>query len=513
MQMSVVGVIFADSMRTGDREMVYTIYRVISNLGSLVGPVIQIVFFYFNGDDWSSENLRMVMVIGIALSASALPIQLFIDENKTLGNKSEAKQRQIKIKTVVDDDDDDNNNDDDVTTTTKGTNDDEEDEEIPPPPPQQHDDDRTDEDEEESPPPSQQRDETDEFYARVLRWSIVMYDLFRVLFGGLVDKYFGIFFKEPLGISPIGSSLIQLGCRLGIIITTSCVGWISKKHVPAALVCLMLLIFVNAANVTLSVDTNESNMGYGKWILVAAYIVRGSALVSVFGLKHALLMDRVPKKHRGKYSAIDDLQSGFWSGSAALGGWLIHAYSYRMAFSVMSAGFGLATFSWFGVVYSDCMSRQHENIMNEKNDSTDDDDEEEEEEQQQRLDESSSKCQSEERDGDDTDDYDTYDDISHRFQNIMTNDTMFDDGFIPSRSSLPRRRGSGSRKRRRRRRRTGSAHSRLRSPSLPAMRGGKFGFLDDVDFGLDRTWPPRPSYEDSGDSLPVSSMLSRYDTH
>ena len=39
MQMSVVGVIFADSIQTGDREKVYTVFRIISNLGGIVGPV------------------------------------------------------------------------------------------------------------------------------------------------------------------------------------------------------------------------------------------------------------------------------------------------------------------------------------------------------------------------------------------------------------------------------------------------------------------------------------------
>ncbi len=154
MQMSVVGVIFADSMRTGDREIVYTVYRVVSNVGSLVGPIVQIVFFYFSGDDWSSKNLRTVMIIGIALSASALPIQFFIDENRTLKNESEAKQRQKKKKkneTISAS----------STTTTKGTESDEEDIPIPP--------------QTSSQSQEHKRDEVDEFYARVLRWSIVTY--------------------------------------------------------------------------------------------------------------------------------------------------------------------------------------------------------------------------------------------------------------------------------------------------------------------------------------------------
>jgi len=230
----------------------------------------------------------------------ALPLQLFIDENRTLGDSSEAKQRQATFKDA-------------------------------------------------------QREaeiEQDEFNARLLRWSIVAYDLFRVTFGGLVDKYFGIFFTEHVGIKPIQLSLIQMACRAGIIVTTAAVGGLAS-YIPAAIVVSGLLVAVNLANVTLAI--NPANLA---WVAVIAYIVRGSALVSVFGLKHALLMDRVPKKHRGKFSALDDLQSGFWSGTAALGGLLIHHFGYGLAFGVMAAGFGGASVSWMGVVYSDCRAQR-----------------------------------------------------------------------------------------------------------------------------------------------------------
>lgn len=476
MQMSVVGTIFADSMQTGNREQVYTIYRMISNLGSVVGPVVQIVYFYyFSSDDWSSKNLRTVMLIGIALSCSALPVQLFIDERSTMDDRSEARQRQRK----------------------RGRR------RSPSPSPPLMEDKETrlgvrtedaavsaragdDEEREDN------RERNSERYARMLRRSVIAYDVLRVLFGGLVDKYFGIFFKDQLGISPIDSALIQLGCRVCIIVTTGAVGWLSK-YISAAFVCLGLLVFVNLSNVTLAVDPDEPSSGYMRWVLVAAYVVRGSALVSVFGLKHALLMDNVPKKDRGKYSAIDDLQSGFWSGSAALGGVLIKHYSYRLAFAIMSGGFGLASCAWLGVVWSDTRTR---------------DDEFTDEKACERRAIDPSKGVSDEgasdvdrSDGDwfgesagqkvsDTDDDDTYD-IGERYSRTMCADTFVcDDGFIPIRSSFRQR--VSTRKRRREK-----SPTRFRSPSLPAMRKIAFDIPDDFD--LENTWPPRPGPRGDGE--------------
>ncbi len=35
----------------------------------------------------------------------------------------------------------------------------------------------------------------------------------------------------------------------------------------------------------------------------------------------SVLMDHVPKRHRGKVNALDSVRTFSWSGSAALGGW------------------------------------------------------------------------------------------------------------------------------------------------------------------------------------------------
>eukprot|EP00940_MAST-03C_sp_MAST-3C-sp2_P000379 g379.t1 len=472
LQMSIVGTVLADSIKTGRREQVYTVYRVVSNAGSIVGPMIQILYFFYAGDRWSAENLRIVMLIGIGLSASALPLQILIDESRTLGSKSEAKQRQNKSQ--------DDSSDIDSVSVTKSS--------------------------EESHPRNQThgtvppRDDVDEHYARILRWSVVAYDILRVLFGGLVDKYFGVFFQGPLEISPILSALIQMACRIGIVGTTALVGWLSK-HISAAYVCMGLLVLVNVANATLAVDPYE-NSGSSKWILVGAYILRGSALVSVFGLKHALLMDRVPKKHRGKFSALDDLQSGFWSGTAALGGIIIDAEGYRTAFTIMGSGFGLATLAWFGVVFSDTKARRRERdlaLSDASEIETDDDAAPETDEDTLTHDPEIGDVGASNNAYDDDED-DDVDDIGKRFSAMMqtTDEIMFTGAFLdPSRDSVHLRKShSGKRhKRFRRRRGKGIAGGRFRSPSLPAMKLDSAFTVDHMklDGPYDTPFPRMPS--------------------
>lgn len=48
-------------------------------------------------------------------------------------------------------------------------------------------------------------------------------------------------------------------------------------------------------------------------------------------------MDFVPRRHRGKVNAVDSVRSFSWSGSAALGGFLIERIGFRRTFLVTAA--------------------------------------------------------------------------------------------------------------------------------------------------------------------------------
>ena len=52
-------------------------------------------------------------------------------------------------------------------------------------------------------------------------------------------------------------------------------------------------------------------------------------------LKKSLLMDFVPKKRRGVWNAVDSVTRFGWSGSAVLGGWIIHRDGYGVSFCTL----------------------------------------------------------------------------------------------------------------------------------------------------------------------------------
>ena len=51
----------------------------------------------------------------------------------------------------------------------------------------------------------------------------------------------------------------------------------------------------------------------------------------------AVLMDWVPRRLRGRVAAVDSVRSFSWSGSAALGGFLIQRYGFQRTFLITAA--------------------------------------------------------------------------------------------------------------------------------------------------------------------------------
>jgi hypothetical protein len=72
---------------------------------------------------------------------------------------------------------------------------------------------------------------------------------------------------------------------------------------------------------------------------VLSFIIRRSTVQGVFGVKKSLLMDHVPKKARGCWNAVDSIESSFWSGTAAVGGYVIHRWGFRVNLQIMAWGY------------------------------------------------------------------------------------------------------------------------------------------------------------------------------
>ena len=82
-----------------------------------------------------------------------------------------------------------------------------------------------------------------------------------------------------------------------------------------------------------------------EYIMVMAplFIVRTSVMNGVTGLKRSILMDCIPKKSRAKWNSFESITRFTWSGSAALGGFLVQKFSYKFCFLITAIIYTFAT--------------------------------------------------------------------------------------------------------------------------------------------------------------------------
>ena len=64
----------------------------------------------------------------------------------------------------------------------------------------------------------------------------------------------------------------------------------------------------------------------------AVYLLRSCSMNGSAAVQRGLLMDVVPKRLRGRWSAMEALTGFTWTGSALFGGWLVGANSYTASF-------------------------------------------------------------------------------------------------------------------------------------------------------------------------------------
>ena len=163
------------------------------------------------------------------------------------------------------------------------------------------------------------------------------YDMFRVCSGGLGIKFISLFFAHKWDLSPRLMAFVVLGCFFSQIGFTSAAGKLCTSYgARRGAVCLGLLLLCDAANFAVALVPSLP-------VNAAAWVVREGSLNAVFGLKKSLLMDHTPKSHRGRWNAVDSLQSSFWSGTAVLGGFIVHHLGYEVDLTIMAAGFVVAS--------------------------------------------------------------------------------------------------------------------------------------------------------------------------
>ena len=346
-------VMFADSVVSGARIVSYTRRGAVDKAAQICGPLLQIVFFSMNvaprgagGESsantsapraasstdswdigWSERTLVPLIATGVAIGGASSLLLLSLDQRSTLGHASdalhvEAPQRDVEIapEPAPSAEGDKHHQGEAAAAagpSASGAV------ALPPEPSAP-----------EEPAP------TAATGAR-LRWSILIFDLARVCSGGLVVKFVGLFFVDAYGATPLG-----IATMLACVFATSLLAvyatgrvmhrWECLRRGP---VCFGLLVVVDTCNF-LTAFAPSLPAAAVSWAL------REGALHSMLELKKSLMMDYTPKSSRGVWNAVQGLQQGVWSGTATVGGYIVHSLGFRADFLMMSWGFFMCTSVW-----------------------------------------------------------------------------------------------------------------------------------------------------------------------
>lgn len=300
------------------------------SLGQATGPAIQLAFTYILGtDEWTIDQLRWVLLIGIALffpySWQVWRVKQGCDVNLAERTRllevsmTEAPlNANTELPSVVAVDSDGQGVEDHVESGAQdvAANVDA--------PGASHA--KTAGDAETNSLPS----DVDESTPRS-HWIVaVLLELtgfFTAVGSGMTFKFWPLFFKEDFGFNPAQVCMMQLGIWLAIAVAAQFVG--SLARVMGRLPAIIVTHYGGTAFLFVI-----SLVSFPTPVTVVLVIVRNALMNMNNPLLQSCLMDVVPAKHRGKWTAFMSLKRMTWSGSAFVGGWLSDQRDYRFAFLI-----------------------------------------------------------------------------------------------------------------------------------------------------------------------------------
>ena len=297
--------LFADSLEQGERSLWYSRLFSAYIVPSVLGPIIAIVLFKVYGDHWTFEELRPIIIIGLALEIPVAVGSFFFRDDLALEENLLKKDRGSLEEG------------DDAAVGAIGNN-------------------------------SQNNCENAKSEAATPAttsgakgWcgcttSAVPYIMFAssllcALGSGMTIKFFPLFFKDTLSLAPASVQLIYV---LVPIVMVLCVQIVQKVGTIFGRVQTMLV--VRAAGVSLLMSMSILiNDGFKEWFYcVPIYIIRTAIMNATTPLEESIVMDFVPASTRARWKALDSISIFGWCGSAALGGVLADKFSYSFTFQI-----------------------------------------------------------------------------------------------------------------------------------------------------------------------------------
>ena len=311
--------IFADSVPSGQRAKYFTQRSLLVTLGNAFGPVVSLVLFAALGDKWGIKDCAFVMAVGQFICLPAVVLLCFMSDDHTQKHQDEGTSSLTRDITTDDDDDDDGSIESDLSVPTGQAF-----ESI-----QRNCDDT-------QPPYSFWRF----LCSRRIAVLIATGDMVSGLASGMSIRYFPIFFAENLGMSPVMVQVLYALTPLFLACTMKLAQIASVRFGR----CRVSVLFKWTGVFLMWTLAIVYRQDVPRWLVCTIYILRTAFMNSTSALTRSVLMDHVPPSERARWAALESFNMFSWSGSAALGGYLVGTIGMVPLFCTTAAIQFLATF-------------------------------------------------------------------------------------------------------------------------------------------------------------------------
>ncbi|CAL1148056.1 unnamed protein product [Cladocopium goreaui] len=270
-----------DSCPAGRRSDVESMNASVGGVAASVGPLLGLIVFATTGNTWTTFSMKVVICVGIFLSLLAIIPCLLMHDKYALAESSEAVHLQKNLLES-----------------------------------------------------QRWRSEQSTCFGLVTvqRVCIVMFinQLILTIGAGMTVKFFPVFFKEETHLKPVllqavfGS--LNLFAGLGNLLANR----LSKKFGR-----LQVIICGYIAGITCTMLMGTVRSYYTvPAVMLPIFLTRCICMWSCTPLLGSIIADYTPKATRGRWKALSSVAVVGWSGSAAVGGWLIDHTGFGVTFII-----------------------------------------------------------------------------------------------------------------------------------------------------------------------------------
>jgi MFS family permease len=154
--------------------------------------------------------------------------------------------------------------------------------------------------------------------------------------------YFPLFMKEDYGASPVVLTLLSIGSNFATAFFALVMDMLAKPRRLGRLNTLLLFKVMGSLALLAMALARNSPLA-SLWAMCVVYMFRYGCMNCGSGLTRALVMDHVPEGQRGRWNAVESMQSAAWSGTSVLGGLLADKHGYGVSFLLTFAFHAIAS--------------------------------------------------------------------------------------------------------------------------------------------------------------------------